>query len=88
MAKSAMIRARIEPELKEQVESIFEKLGLSASEAISVFYRQVKLQKGLPFDVKIPNRATRKAMKDAELGRNLKTYKNTEEMFRNLAIKK
>jgi len=84
MSKTAMIRARVEPELKEQVEAIFEKLGLSASEAISVFYRQVKLQKGLPFDVKIPNRTTRKAMKDAEQGKNLRYFKSKEDFLRSL----
>jgi len=58
MAKTAMIRARINPELKKDVENIFNVLGLSTTEAINLFYYQVKLHKGLPFEVKIPNKET------------------------------
>lgn len=55
MAKSANLYARIEPELKEQAETILSALGIPASNAITMFYRQVVLQKGLPFDVKLPS---------------------------------
>ena len=48
-----MIRARTEPDLKSDVEGIFQELGLSATEAINLFYRQVRLKKGLPFDVRM-----------------------------------
>ena len=66
MAKSAMIRARTEPNLKMEVEKIFHKLGLSCSEAINLFFAQVTLKKGIPFDIAIPNKTTLKAMKDVE----------------------
>jgi addiction module RelB/DinJ family antitoxin len=52
MARTAMIRARTETELKSDVEGIFTELGLSATEAINLFYRQVRLNKGLPFEVR------------------------------------
>ena len=54
MAKSANLYARIEPDLKEQAESILEALGIPASSAITMFYRQIIMQRGLPFDVKLP----------------------------------
>ena len=53
-AKSANIMARVEPEIKEQAESIMEQLGLSASGVINMLYRQIILRKGLPFAVIIP----------------------------------
>ena len=53
-AKSANIMARVEPEIKEQAESIMEQLGLSASGVINMLYRQIILRKGLPFAVMIP----------------------------------
>ena len=53
--KSANLYARIEPEVKEQAESILSALGIPASNAINVFYKQIILQRGLPFDVKIPS---------------------------------
>ena len=54
MAKSANLYARIEPDLKEQAEAILSSLGIPASNAITMFYRQVVLQKGLPFEVRLP----------------------------------
>lgn len=54
MAKTANLYARIEPDLKEQAEAILSALGIPASNAISMFYKQIVLQRGLPFDVKLP----------------------------------
>ena len=54
MAKSANLYARIEPEVKEQAEAILSALGIPASNAITMFYKQVILQRGLPFEVKHP----------------------------------
>ena len=54
MAKSANLYVRIEPELKEQAESILAALGISASNAITMFYKQIVLQRGMPFEVKLP----------------------------------
>ena len=56
MAKSANLYARIEPEVKEQAEAILSALGIPASNAINMFYKQIILQRGLPFDVKMPTR--------------------------------
>ncbi len=53
-AKSANLYARIEPEVKEQAESILSALGIPASNAINMFYKQIILNRGLPFEVKIP----------------------------------
>lgn len=54
MAKTANLYARIEPEVKVQAESILEALGIPVSNAINMFYKQIILQRGLPFDVKLP----------------------------------
>ena len=79
-----MIRARIEPELKEEVEVVLKKLGISVSEAIGMFYKQVKYQKGMPFDVKIPNRATIRTMKKTNAGKELTRYDSIEALMRDL----
>lgn len=52
--KSANLYARIEPDVKEQAESILSALGIPASNAINMFYKQIILNRGLPFEVKIP----------------------------------
>ena len=86
MAKTAMITARIEPSLKADVEKVLNKLGISTTEAISLFLNQVRLRKGLPFDVRIPNKTTLKAMRDAEEGINLTECKDADDMFKKLGI--
>ena len=55
MAKSANLYARIEPDLKEQAETILSALGVPASNAITMFYKQIVLRNGLPFDVRLPD---------------------------------
>ncbi len=54
MPKSANLYARIEPDVKEQAESILASLGIPASSAITMFYKQIILQRGIPFPVKLP----------------------------------
>jgi DNA-damage-inducible protein J len=81
VAKTAMITTRVDPDLKADAEKVLRKLGISTTEAINLFLSQVRLRKGLPFDVKIPNKTTLKAMKDAEEGRNLSSYDNLDEFF-------
>lgn len=86
MPKTEMIRARIEPDLKKEVENIFTELGLSTTEAISLFYYQVKIWKGLPFEVRIPNKTTLKAFKDTDAGKNLFRCEDDKDMFKKLGI--
>ena len=68
MLRAATINARIEPELKKRAEIILHKVGVSTAEAIRLFYSQVCLQNGLPFEVKIANKKTREAIAELESG--------------------
>ncbi len=80
-AKSANLYARIEPEVKEQAESILSALGIPASSAINMFYKQIILQRGLPFEVKIPSArpVDMSALSEAELEAELeKGYADME----------
>lgn len=81
MSKTTFVRARIEPSLKEETENILKELGLSVSEAITLFYKQITFNKGLPFEVKLPNPTTIAAMKDALEDKNLNTYSNLSELM-------
>ena len=85
MAKTAMITTRVDPDLKSDVEKVLGKLGISTTEAINLFLSQVRLRRGLPFDVVIPNKTTLKAMKDAEEGRNLSSYDSLDKFFEKMA---
>jgi DNA-damage-inducible protein J len=78
MAKTEMIRARVEPTLKAKAEGVLEHLGLTPTEAITLFYKQVTLHRGLPFAVRMPNAATRRAMREARAGKHLREWPNVE----------
>ena len=54
-SKSANIMARVEPDVKKQAEEILSSLGVSTSGAITMFYKQIILRKGLPFEVVLPD---------------------------------
>lgn len=57
MARTANVFARVEPELKEQAESVLDQLGIPMSNAVGMFLRQIVLQKGIPFEMKLPRTA-------------------------------
>ena len=80
MAKTEMIRARVEPELKAEAESVLKTLGLSPTEAIRLFYKQVSLQHGLPFEVRVPNETTLKAMREARADKSLTRYETLDDL--------
>lgn len=54
MAKTTNLYVRLEPGLKEQAESVLEQLGIPVSNAVNIFLKQVVMQRGIPFDVKLP----------------------------------
>ena len=86
MNKTSTVRARVEPELKDKVEQVFRSLGLNATQAITLFYRQVELRKGLPFDVVIPNEKRRRTFSDTDTGRDVVVCEDADDMFKKLGI--
>ncbi|MBG7608743.1 MAG: type II toxin-antitoxin system RelB/DinJ family antitoxin [Verrucomicrobia bacterium] len=80
--KTAVVHSRIQPEIKQQAEEILHRLGLSPTEAIRMFYTQITLRNGLPFEVSIPNAETVKALEDSRNSRNLEQFKSTDELFK------
>lgn len=81
MSKSATVRARLEPDLKEHVEGIFHRLGLNATQAIALFYHQVELRGGLPFDVVLPTDETISTFEATDAGRDLVVCRDVEDLF-------
>jgi len=81
MIKTATVRARVEPGLKADVEKLLHSLGVSTTEAITMFYSQIRLRKGLPFPVEVPNETTRKTFDATDRGEDLNTYDSLDKMF-------
>ena len=66
MALNATVRARVDTQLKDDVEEILGQIGLSTSQAITLFMKRIKYEKGIPFELKVPNATTLNAMREAE----------------------
>jgi len=86
MSKTATIRAQVEPRLKTEVEDILAELGLSASETIHLLYRQIKLRRGLPFAVEIPNGVTARTLRNSRRGRGVKHFSTKRELYADLGL--
>ena len=52
--KSDMVRARIEPEIRERAEAVLEKLGMSTADAIRLFLTRVALRQAFPVELTLP----------------------------------
>jgi DNA-damage-inducible protein J len=86
MPGTATISVRTDISTKQKAEGILQKLGIKPTDAVNLFYRQVILNRGLPFEVSLPNDETLAALRDIEEGRNLVKCKNAKDMFDRLGI--
>jgi len=84
MANSAMIHARVDAETKSKAQSVLNELGMTLSEAISLYLRQIVFRKGIPFEVKIPNELTMRTIEKSERGQELHEASSVQEMFKEL----
>jgi DNA-damage-inducible protein J len=85
MSKTAMTHARLTPEVKQEAEKILKDLGISISAAYEIYYRQIIAHQGIPFDLRIPNKETRRAMLDARDGKGRKVD-TVDDLFTDLDI--
>ena len=86
MNKTATIRARVEPGLKIEVENILSDLGLTVSETVHLLYRQIKLQRGLPFDLRIPNELTARTLNASRKGEGVKRFGSKKKLYADLGL--
>ena len=84
MSRTATIQARTDPEIKAQAQKILSTLHISMSEAISLYLTQITLQKGIPFDLKIPNKLTAQTINESEEGEELHQVHSVDELFEEL----
>jgi len=84
MKSSATIQVRVDEPTKTQAMNVFNTLGMSLSEGVCLFLRQVVMHRGLPFEVKIPNAMTAKTLEESEKGIDLHTASGVDELFEEL----
>ena len=85
MIKKARVEVRVDLKLKSEVISVLKKLNMSESEAIRVYFRQIALTKGIPFEIKIPNKETLKALDEVKNGK-LREFNNFDDYLDNIGV--
>ena len=84
MNKTATVTVRLDPQVKKNAEAVLKALGLTTSQAVNLFFTQVSLNKGIPFDVHIPNEATAKAIEAGLAGRGLNAAASMDDLIAQL----
>ena len=85
MAKTAYINARVEQKLKTDAEKIFRRVSVNTSDAVSMFLQQVVLQRGMPFEIRIPNAESRRAIAALRAGKGTVFKGSNKELFDKLS---
>ena len=84
MNKTATIQTRIDPKVKNRAQRVLNKLNISMSEAISIFLTQVSLNKGIPFEIRVPNKTTEETLRKSEKGEELHEVSDVKQLFKEL----
>ena len=82
---TTMVHIRIDQKTKERATKTLAAMGISVSDAVRMLLVRVAAEKALPFDVKVPNATTVKAMRAADKGQG-KRLKSPEALFKDLGI--
>ena len=83
----SFIRARVNTELKNEVDIILKDMGLTASKAIQLMYKQISLRRGLPFAIEVPSKESlEETFAKTDRGEELTSYKDSADMFNKLGI--
>jgi DNA-damage-inducible protein J len=85
--KTAHVNARIDPRLKREAERVLTAVGMSSSTAVTLFYKQLVLRRGLPFDVRMPNAETVAAIRELADGGGTVHHGSTAETFETILRK-
>jgi DNA-damage-inducible protein J len=84
MAKTEYVHVRIEPEIKHDAENVLAEIGLSTSDAITLFFKQIALFRGLPFPVQVPNEKTRRAIAEVRNREKLETFDSFDDWVKEM----
>jgi len=84
MPKTAVITARVDPELKQEAEEVISQIGLTMSQAVTIYLRQIVYQRGIPFELRIPTEETLAAIEEAKHPQTLPAFQNVDDLFDDL----
>lgn len=86
MSKKSVITIRVDSKLKQNAETVLNQLGLTTTQAITLFLHQVELQRDLPFQVKIPNQTMLQVIEEAKNQSDLDIFQTTNELYEDIGI--
>ena len=84
MSKNTTISIRIDSETKVQSQKVLKQLHMTMSEAVAVFLKQVALQRGIPFEIKLPTELTARTLEKSEKGEDVKSFDSVDALFEDL----
>ena len=84
MANGVSVQARIDPQIKEEARGVLDELGMSMSEAIVVYLKQIILRRGIPFEIKLPNKTTIETFEKTDAGQELNRVSGISELAKEL----
>jgi len=83
--KTASAKTLLDPDIKREAEAILRELGLSVSKSVEIYYRQIIAHRGLPFELRVPNEKTMKAIESSRQSKG-KTFSSAEALYDDLGI--
>lgn len=86
MSKRATLNIDLPRTLKREVDEILSELGMTAKQTIHLFYRQIQLNRGLPFEVRLPNKLTAKTLRESRSGKSVSHFRTKKELFADLGL--
>jgi len=81
MSQSAVVHARIDPATKAATEKVLDTLGMTPTEAIRLFYRQIAMRKSFPLELHIPNRLTASVLAKSDKNQDIETFDSAAELY-------
>ena len=84
MANGTIVQARIDPKTKKDAKSVLDELGMSMSEAIVVYLKQIILRRAIPFELKLPNELTVRTLEKSEKGEDLHEFSKVDDLLKEL----
>jgi DNA-damage-inducible protein J len=85
MTSTTMVHVRVDEKVKEEASETLAQMGITVSDAVRMMLVRIAAEKALPFDVRIPNATTVKAMKAADKKRG-KRFRSTEQLFEDIGV--
>ena len=81
MSQSAVVHARIDQATKTATEKVLDTLGMTPTEAIRLFYRQIAIRKSFPLELKVPNKLTATVLAKSDKNQDIETFETAADLY-------